>query len=61
MREFIFFDVSSYHWLLGFSRKMVNLLNGKGVAYSTFNILADQAVREGKPFLLNYCSMMSLL
>ncbi|XP_065828246.1 glutaredoxin-3-like [Oscarella lobularis] len=40
----------------GFSRKMVNLLNGKGVAYSTFNILADQAVREGLKKFSNWPS-----
>ena len=32
----------------GFSRKIVDLLNGEGVKYSTFDILSDNEVREGE-------------
>ena len=31
----------------GFSRQIVEILDGKGVAYDTFNILEDEEVRQG--------------
>ena len=31
----------------GFSRRLVDLLNGENVDYSTFDILTDSEVREG--------------
>jgi Grx4 family monothiol glutaredoxin len=31
----------------GFSRKVVEALNGTGVGYSTFDILSDEDVRQG--------------
>jgi len=31
----------------GFSRKIVNLLNGQDVKFSSFDILSDESVRQG--------------
>lgn len=38
----------------GFSRQMVELLNDKGVAYDTFNILEDEEVRQGLKTFSNW-------
>lgn len=37
----------SLTWLSGFSRQTVELLKAEDAEYSTFNILADNAVRQG--------------
>lgn len=31
----------------GFSRQLIEMLDGKGVAYDAFNILEDEEVRQG--------------
>ena len=41
-------DFLSFFPSLGFSRQIVSLLDGMSVEYGSFNILADQEVRQGR-------------